>query len=381
MTLRFNRPYITGRELDYIRQAHEGAQLAGDGPFTKKCHGWLEQQTGTAKALLTHSCTAALEMSALLLDIQPGDEIIMPSYTFVSTANAFVLRGGVPVFVDIREDTLNLDERLIEAAITPRSKAIVPVHYAGVGCEMDSILAIAKKHRLAVVEDAAQAVGARYKGKALGSLGDLGCYSFHETKNVISGEGGALLVNDPRFAERAEIIREKGTDRSRFFRGQVDKYTWQEVGSSFLPGELIAAFLWAQLEQGDAITTARMDAWNIYHEAFAPLEDQGLIRRPIIPEDCTHNAHMYYILLNPEISRDDVLQRLRESGVDSVFHYVPLHSSPAGKKYTRTHGSLKNTDMLSQRLIRLPLWVGIDPAQQRRAVDAVATCVGKAHAA
>lgn len=381
MKLRFNRPHITGRELEYIRQAHEGAQLAGDGPFTKKCHGWLEAHTGSAKALLTHSCTAALEMSALLLDIQPGDEIIMPSYTFVSTANAFVLRGGVPVFVDIREDTLNLDEQLIEAAITPRTKAIVPVHYAGVGCEMDSILAIAKKHGLAVVEDAAQGVGARYKGRALGSLGDLGCYSFHETKNVISGEGGALLVNDPRYAERAEIIREKGTDRSRFFRGQVDKYTWQEVGSSFLPGELIAAFLWAQLEQGEAITRARLNAWNIYHEALAPLEKQGLVRRPIIPQECEHNAHMYYILLNPDSSRDAVLQQLRDNGVDSVFHYVPLHSSPAGKKYTRTHGSLKNTDMLSQRLIRLPLWVGIDPAHQRRAVDAVATSIGKAHAA
>lgn len=381
MKLPFNRPHITGRELEYIAQAHEGSQLAGDGPFTKKCHQWLEQQTGTRKALLTHSCTAALEMAALLLDIQPGDEIIMPSYTFVSTANAFVLRGGVPVFVDIREDTLNLDETLIEAAITPKTKAIVPVHYAGVSCEMDTILAIARKHQLAVVEDAAQGVGARYKDKPLGTLGTLGCYSFHETKNVISGEGGALLVNDAQFAERAEIIREKGTDRSRFFRGQVDKYTWQEVGSSFLPGELIAAFLWAQFEHESEITQARLAAWARYHEALASLEAQGTLRRPIIPADCQHNAHMYYALLAPGIDRDATLKYLSEAGINSVFHYVPLHSAPAGKKYGRTAGPLVRTDDLSARLIRLPLWVGITPEQQMQVVELLRTSLGKAKAA
>lgn len=381
MKLPFNRPHITGRELEYIAQAHEGSQLAGDGPFTKKCHQWLEQQTGTRKALLTHSCTAALEMAALLLDIQPGDEIIMPSYTFVSTANAFVLRGGVPVFVDIREDTLNLDETLIEAAITPKTKAIVPVHYAGVSCEMDTILAIARKHQLAVVEDAAQGVGARYKDKPLGTLGTLGCYSFHETKNVISGEGGALLVNDAQFAERAEIIREKGTDRSRFFRGQVDKYTWQEVGSSFLPGELIAAFLWAQFEHESEITQARLTAWARYHEALASLEAQGTLRRPIIPADCQHNAHMYYALLAPGIDRDATLKYLSEAGINSVFHYVPLHSAPAGKKYGRTAGPLVRTDDLSARLIRLPLWVGITPEQQMQVVELLRTSLGKAKAA
>ena len=380
MSLPFNKPHLTGRELEYIAQAHERGRLAGDGPFTKKCHAWLEQRTG-CKALLTHSCTAALEMSALLLDIQPGDEIIMPSYTFVSTANAFVLRGGVPVFVDIREDTLNLDEKLIEAAITPRTRAIVPVHYAGVGCEMDTIMAIARKHKLAVVEDAAQGVGARYKGKPLGAIGDLGCYNFHETKNVIAGEGGALLVNDARYNERAEIIREKGTDRSRFFRGQVDKYTWQEVGSSFLPGELVAAFLWAQLEQEETITAARLTSWQHYHESLASMEAQGLLRRPIIPAECEHNAHMYYVLLAPGISRDGVLERLRQEEIYSVFHYVPLHSSPAGRKYTRTHGDLRHTDDLSARLIRLPLWVGITPAQQDSVITQLRDSLGKARAA
>lgn len=381
MTLPFNRPHLTGRELEYIAQAHANSILAGDGPFTKRCHAWLEQQTGARKALLTHSCTAALEMSALLLNIQPGDEIIMPSYTFVSTANAFVLRGGVPVFVDIRADTLNLDETLIEAAITPKTKAIVPVHYAGVSCAMDAIMAIAKKHGLAVVEDAAQGVGATYKGKPLGAIGDLGCYSFHETKNVISGEGGALIVNDSRYVERAEIIREKGTDRSRFFRGQVDKYTWQEVGSSFLPGELIAAFLWAQLEQERSITATRLVAWQHYHEALAGMESQGLLRRPIIPADCTHNAHMYYVLLAPGMHRDAVLSRLREAGINSVFHYVPLHSAPAGKKYGRTHGALTHTDDLSQRLVRLPLWVGITQVQQTLVVDMLRDSLGKQAAA
>ncbi|MCW5299426.1 dTDP-4-amino-4,6-dideoxygalactose transaminase [Herbaspirillum lusitanum] len=367
--IQFNRPYMTGKELSYITEAKSGHMLAGDGPFTKRCHGWIEEETGCAKALLTHSCTAALEMAALLLDIQPGDEIIMPSYTFVSTANAFVLRGGVPVFVDIREDTLNLDEQLIEAAITPRTKAIAPVHYAGVACEMDTIMAIAKRRNLKVVEDAAQGVMSTYKGRALGSIGDLGAYSFHETKNVISGEGGALLVNDPTMALRAEIIREKGTDRSRFFRGEVDKYTWQDVGSSFLPGELVAAFLWAQFEDADGITKDRLRSWQRYHELLEPLESAGLLRRMIVPEGCQHNAHMYYVLITPEIERQGVLDKLRSNNISSVFHYVPLHSSPAGKRYGRSHGELNITDEQSARLVRLPLWVGITEEQQSRVID------------
>ena len=373
--LPFNRPHMTGKELEYITEANFGHMLAGDGPFTKRCHAWVEQRTGCHKALLTHSCTAALEMAALLLDVQSGDEIIMPSYTFVSTANAFVLRGGVPVFVDIREDTLNLNERLIEAAITPRTRAIAPVHYAGVACEMDTIMDIASRHGLKVVEDAAQGVMSSYKGRALGSIGDFGAFSFHETKNVISGEGGALLVNDPAHSLRAEIIREKGTDRTRFFRGEVDKYTWQEVGSSFLPGELIAAFLWAQLEEAQAITEDRMASWNRYHEALAPLEARGLLRRPVVPEACQHNAHMYYVLLTPEIDRQAVLSSLKENDISSVFHYVPLHSSPAGLRYGRVHGSMEFTDAQSARLIRLPLWVGLTPAQQDRIVNVLTLAI------
>lgn len=371
----FNKPYMTGKELYYIAEAKFGNMLAGDGPFTKRCHQWLEQRTGCAKALLTHSCTAALEMAALLLDIQPGDEVIMPSFTFVSTANAFVLRGGVPVFVDIREDTLNLDERLIEAAITPRTRAIVPVHYAGVACEMDSIMAIARRHGLKVVEDAAQGVMSSYKGRALGSIGDLGAYSFHETKNVISGEGGALLVNDPELALRAEIIREKGTDRSRFFRGEVDKYTWQEVGSSFLPGELIAAFLWAQLEEAQAITEERLAIWERYHAALAQIEANGLMRRPVVPEGCQHNAHMYYVLLAPGIDRQKVLAELKRNQIFSVFHYVPLHSSPAGMQYGRVHGSLDVTNRQSERLVRLPLWVGLKEFEQEFIVKTLAKVI------
>ena len=371
----FNKPYMTGKELYYIAEAKFGNILAGDGPFTKKCHGWLEQNTGCAKALLTHSCTAALEMAALLLEIQPGDEIIMPSFTFVSTANAFVLRGGRPVFVDIREDTLNLDERLIEAAITPRTKAIVPVHYAGVACEMDTIMAIARRHGLSVVEDAAQGVMSTYKGRPLGSIGDLGAYSFHETKNVISGEGGALLVNDPELVLRAEIIREKGTDRSRFFRGEVDKYTWQEVGSSFLPGELIAAFLWAQLEEAERITSERLASWARYHELLEPLEAKGILRRPVVPEGCQHNAHMYYVLLTQEIDRQFVLSELKRNEIHSVFHYVPLHSSPAGRRYGRVHGGLDVTNRQSERLVRLPLWVGLASEQQNFIVDVLAKAI------
>ena len=365
----FNWPYMTGKELYYIAEAHFNGSLAGDGPFTKRCHAWIEEKSGCTKALLTHSCTAALEMAALLLDVQPGDEVIMPSYTFVSTANAFVLRGGVPVFVDIREDTLNLDERLIEAAITPQTRAICAVHYAGVACEMDTIMGIAERHDLKVVEDAAQGVMARYKGRALGSIGDLGAYSFHETKNVISGEGGALLVNNSDLAMRAEIIREKGTDRSRFFRGEVDKYTWQEVGSSFLPGELTAAFLWAQLEEADLITHERLAIWQIYHDLLEPLELGGILRRPIIPKDCQHNAHMYYVLLAPELDRQYVLNQFKRNEINSVFHYVPLHSSPFGLRCSRTHGTLDVTMAKSESLIRLPVWVGLRPEQQQRVVN------------
>ena len=351
---------MTGRELSYIAQAHANGHLSGDGMFTKNVHAWLEAHTGTRKALLTHSCTAALEMAAILADIQAGDEVIMPSYTIVSTANAFVLRGGVPVFVDIRSDTLNIDETKIEAAITSRTKAIVPVHYAGVACEMDTIMDIANRHNLLVIEDAAQGIMSTYKGKPLGSIGHLGAYSFHETKNIISGEGGALLVNDEKFAERAEIIREKGTNRGQFFRGQVDKYTWVDAGSSYLPGEVIAAFLWAQMEEAHSITNKRIAVWHQYHEAFSPLEVAGKLRRPIIPDDCIQNAHMYYILLDSLHTRTRLILRLKDEGVNAVFHYVPLHSAPAGKRYAREYGALNNTEDLSNRLLRLPLWVGVE---------------------
>ncbi len=361
----FNKPYMTGRELWYIAQAHTNGHLAGDGLFTKKCHVWLEERTGTQKALLTHSCTASLDMAAMLADIVPGDEVIMPSYTFVSTANAFVLRGGVPVFVDIRPDTLNIDETKIEAAVTPRTKVIVPVHYAGVACEMDAITNIAQRHDLLVIEDAAQAVMSKYKGKSLGTIGHLGAYSFHETKNIISGEGGALLVNDKRFIERAEIIREKGTNRSQFFRGQIDKYTWMDIGSSFLPGEVNAAFLWAQMEEAHSITQKRLHLWDRYHEAMAPLEAAGKLRRPIIPDGCQHNAHMYYVLLESLEKRTEVIAYLKERGTNAVFHYVPLHGSPAGKKYGRLGGELRYTGNLADRLLRLPLWVGMDEAQDK----------------
>lgn len=371
----FNIPYMTGKELFYIAEAHFNNMLAGDGPFTKKCHAWLEEKTGTKKALLTHSCTASLEMAAILANIEPGDEVIMPSYTFVSTANAFVLRGGVPVFVDIRPDTLNIDETKIEAAITSKTKAIVAVHYAGVGCEMDIIMAIAKRHDLLVIEDAAQGVFALYKGKTLGTIGHIGCYSFHETKNIISGEGGALLINDERFIERAEIIREKGTNRSQFFRGQTDKYTWIDVGSSYLPGEVIAAFLWAQLEEAENITTRRLQIWDRYHSELEQLETENTLARPFIPAHCQHNAHMYYVLLDSLETRTKVIDHLRESEIHSVFHYVPLHSSPAGKKYGRTHGEMLNTDSLSDRLLRLPMWLDLSETQQDRVIEAIQSTV------
>lgn len=367
----FNRPYMTGRELAYIAEAHSCGHLAGDGPFTRRSHAWLEQQTGCRKALLTPSCTAALEMMALLLDIEEGDEVILPSYTFVSTANAFVLRGGVPVFVDIRPDTLNIDETRIVDAITPRTKAIVPVHYAGVACEMDAIMKIATHHNLAVVEDAAQGAMASYRGRALGSIGDLGALSFHETKNVISGEGGALLVNSEDFLLRAEILREKGTNRSRFLRNEVDKYTWQDKGSSYLPSELVAAFLWAQFEEAERITRIRLDLWNRYHESFESLEQRGLLRRPIIPQGCSHNAHMYYVLLAPSADREEVLARLTSEGIGAVFHYVPLHDSPAGRRYGRTNGNLTVTNDVASRIIRLPMWVGLQEVDQSRVVEAL----------
>ncbi|UTY58015.1 dTDP-4-amino-4,6-dideoxygalactose transaminase [Massilia sp. erpn] len=361
----FNKPFMTGRELWYIAQAHTNGHLSGDGSFTKRCHGWLEQNTGSARALLTHSCTAALEMAALLAEVKEGDEVIMPSYTFVSTANAFVMRGAVPVFVDIRPDTLNIDETKIEAAITPRTKVILPVHYAGVACEMDTIMDIARRHQLIVIEDAAQGIMSTYKGRPLGSIGHMAAYSFHETKNIISGEGGALLVNDPVFAERAEIIREKGTNRSQFFRGQVDKYTWVDIGSSYLPGEVIAAFLWAQMEEADSITARRLALWDSYHEKLAPLEAAGLLRRPVVPPGCVHNAHMYYILLDSLEQRSQVIANLKRQGVNAVFHYVPLHSAPAGRKMSRSHGTMTQTDALSDRLLRLPLWVGLEPELEK----------------
>jgi len=359
----FNKPYMTGKELWYIAQAHAAGQLAGDGAFTKKCHAWLEARTGTYKALLTHSCTAALEMAAILANLQPGDEVIMPSYTFVSTANAFVLRGAVPVFVDIRPDTLNIDETKIEAAITERTRAIVPVHYAGVGCEMDTIMEIARRHQLIVIEDAAQGIMSTYKGRPLGSIGHLGTLSFHETKNIISGEGGALLINDMALAERAEIIREKGTNRARFFRGQVDKYTWLDLGSSYLPSELVAAFLWAQMEDADAITRRRLAIWNSYQQWFSDIETKGKARRPIVPAHCSHNAHMYYLLLPNLQRRSQFIQQLKEQDIHPVFHYVPLDRAPYGQQVGRVHGDLTHTWDLSERLVRLPLWIGLEEQQ------------------
>jgi dTDP-4-amino-4,6-dideoxygalactose transaminase len=356
----FNKPFMTGDELGNIARAHANGHLSGDGPFTRQCHQWLERNMGASKALLTHSCTAALEMAALLLDLVPGDEVIMPSYTFVSTANAFALRGAIPVFVDIRPDTLNIDERLIEDAITSRTRAICVVHYAGVGCEMDAIMQIAQRHGLKVVEDAAQAIMSTYRGKPLGTVGELGALSFHETKNIISGEGGALLCRDAEMGERAEIIREKGTNRSRFFRGQVDKYTWVELGSSFLPGEITAAFLAAQTDQAEQITARRLAIWDRYHSWAEGHEREGRLRRPVVPAHCTHNAHMYYVLLPDLVARGEFITGMKAAGVGTVFHYVPLHSSPGGQRFGRAHGALSLTDELSDRLVRLPLWLGME---------------------
>jgi dTDP-4-amino-4,6-dideoxygalactose transaminase len=368
----FNRPHLTGRELQYIAEAHDAGHLSGDGPFTKRCSAWLEAEVGCAKALLTHSCTAALEMAALLAGVGPGDEVVMPSFTFVSTANAFVLRGATPVFVDVREDTLNLDETLLEQAVTDCTRAIVPVHYAGVACEMDAILDTAARHDLLVIEDAAQGILSTYKGRPLGGIGDLGALSFHETKNITCGEGGALLVNDPTLAERAEILREKGTNRTQFFRGQVDKYTWVDVGSSYLPSELCAAFLWAQMQDARAITDRRLAQWQRYHEAFESVEARGRVRRPVVPPDCTHNAHMYYLLLPDLDARTRFIALMREAGTGCVFHYVPLHSSPAGLRYGRRATEMRVTDGVSDRLVRLPLWLGLEPEQDRVIEQALA---------
>ncbi len=374
----FNKPYMTGRELGFIAQAHANGHLSGDGAFTKQCHAWLEANTGAARALLTHSCTAALEMSAILANLGPGDEVIMPSYTFVSTANAFVLRGAVPVFVDIRDDTLNLDERLVEAAITPRTRAICVVHYAGVACKMDAILDIARRHGLLVIEDAAQGIMSTYQGMPLGTIGDLGALSFHETKNIISGEGGALLCRGLDMAERAEIIREKGTNRSKFFRGQVDKYTWVDIGSSFLPGEITAAFLLAQMEAAVEITAARMAIWERYHAWAQAHEAAGRLRRPQVPADCTHNAHMYYLRLPTLQARTSFISTLKERGVQAVFHYIPLHSAPAGLGFGRAHGDLGTTTNVSETLVRMPLWIGLGPALDRvlEAADAALASAG-----
>jgi dTDP-4-amino-4,6-dideoxygalactose transaminase len=367
----FNRPYTTGRELAYIQEAVENLRLSGNGTFTRRCQAWLEERVGCPKALLTHSCTAALEMAAILAGIGPGDEVILPSYTFVSTANAFVLRGGVPVFVDIRRDTLNLDETRIEAAITPRTRAIVAVHYAGVGCDMDAILDIAARRGLLVIEDAAQSLLAGYRGRPLGGFGHLAALSFHDTKNLSCGEGGALLINDEQFAERAEILWEKGTDRSRFFRGQVDKYSWVDIGSSFLPSEIEAAFLWAQLESAEEITRERREIWSSYHELFAGLEAEGRVRRPVIPPECAPNGHLYYLLAPDLRARTTLIEDLKAQGIQALFHYVPLHSSPAGLRYGRASGALPCTESAADRLVRLPLWIGMGEEIPRRVAAAV----------
>jgi dTDP-4-amino-4,6-dideoxygalactose transaminase len=369
--LPFNRPHTTGRELEYVAEAIEGGHLSGNGPFTKRCCQWLEAHTGAQRALLTHSCTAALEMAALLVDVGPGDEVIMPSFTFVSTANAYALRGATPVFVDIEPDTLTIDPECVSAAVNSKTRVVVPVHYAGVGADMDALMQIAADHGLLIVEDAAQALMSAYRGRSLGSFGSLAATSFHETKNLISGEGGALLVNDRSLIDRAEIIQEKGTNRQRFFRGQVDKYTWVDLGSSYAPSEINAAFLWAQLEQAELITKRRLELWARYHDALAELERRERLRRPIVPVESTNNGHMYYVLLRTSEERSRLISRLGEAEVMAVFHYVPLHSSDAGKRWGRTVGNLAITDDVSERLLRLPLW----PDLRTEDVDRVASVI------
>ena len=371
MKIPFNEPYLTGNEATYIGQALAEKHLVGNGSFTAKCHRWMQETLGSPKALLTPSCTAALEMTALLANIKTGDEIIMPSYTFVSSANAFVLRGGVPVFVDIKPDTINIDETKIEQAITSKTKAIVVVHYAGVACEMDEILAIAKRHKLLVIEDAAHAILAKYKGRFLGTLGDLSTLSFHATKNIISGEGGALIINDRAYIERSEIIWEKGTDRSKFFRGLVDKYTWVDIGSSYLAGEITAAFLFAQLERAEEINALRMKIWNEYLKDFGSLAASGKVQIPFIPSSAEHNAHAFYLVFSSLELRTKFIATLREKGIGTVFHYIPLHSSPAGRQYGRTSGSMEVTDKIGNQLVRLPLSAGMSHDQVQRVVSEV----------
>jgi dTDP-4-amino-4,6-dideoxygalactose transaminase len=360
MNIPFNKSLVIGNEIGYMQQVFENQKLSGDGLFTKKCNTWFEENFGCKKALLTTSCTHALEMAAILADIQAGDEIIMPSYTFVSTANAFVLRGAKIVFIDIRPDTMNIDETLIEAAITDKTKAIVPVHYAGVACEMDTIIEIAQRYNLLVIEDAAQGVMSKYKGKYLGTIGNMGCYSFHETKNYTCGEGGALIINEERFIERAEIIREKGTNRSKFYRGQVDKYTWVDIGSSYLPSELNAAYLYAQLGMAEEINENRLATWNQYYHGLKPLQERGLLDLPYVPEDCQHNAHMFYIKVKDLDERSQLIQCLRDHGITTAFHYIPLHSSPAGKRFGRFYGKDCYTTQESECLLRLPMYYGLN---------------------
>lgn len=369
--INFNVPPYTGREVEYMSEAIRNQKICGDGPFTKKCSEWIERQTGTKKCLLTTSCTHATELAALLADIREGDEVILPSYTFVSTADAFVLRGAKAVFVDIRPDTMNIDETLIEDAITERTRAIAPVHYAGVGCEMDVIMDIARRYDLMVVEDAAQGIMAAYKGRPLGTFGEFGCFSFHETKNFSMGEGGALLIRDEKYIETAEIFREKGTDRSKYYRGQVDKYRWQDYGSSYLPSDLNAAYLYAQLELAEKITQARMDRWNQYWEMLSPLAESGRIELPYIPEHCSHNAHMFYIKTKDMEERTRLIDFLKEKGVMAVFHYVPLHSAPAGIKYGRFHGEDKYTTKESDRLLRLPMYYKLTADEAEYIVEQV----------
>lgn len=367
----FNVPPFLGTETGYIAKAIENHKICGDGPFTKDCNKWLEEKTGSAKALLTTSCTHSLEMAALLLEIQPGDEVILPSFTFCSTADAFVLRGAKLVFVDVRPDTMNIDETKIEDAITEKTKAIVPVHYAGVACEMDTIMEIAKRHGLKVVEDAAQAVMSEYKGRALGSIGDYGCYSFHETKNYSMGEGGALLIKDPGKIEDAEILREKGTNRSVFLRGQIDKYTWVNHGSSYLPSDMNAAYLWAQLLEADKINDDRLASWQKYYDGFEELEKKGFVQRPVIPEECKHNAHMFYLKAKDLEERTALISFLKENGVIAVFHYIPLHSAPAGQKFGRFHGEDVYTTRESDRLLRLPMYYGLTDEDINKVIDTV----------
>ena len=361
--INFNVPPCAEKAMDYVKECVVNQKICGDGIFTKKCNTWIEERTGTTKCLLTTSCTHATELAALLADIKPGDEVIMPAYTFVSTADAFVLRGAVPVFVDIRPDTMNIDEKLIEAAITDKTRAIVPVHYAGVACEMDTIMDIAARHGLLVIEDAAQGILATYKGKALGAIGDFGCYSFHETKNYSMGEGGALLIRDEKYVEDAEIIREKGTNRSKFYRGQIDKYTWVNYGSSYLPSDMNAAYLYAQLEQADEINQARLACWNRYYERLTPLKEAGKLELPVVPEGCVHNAHMFYVKVKDITERTAFISFLAENGVHSVFHYIPLHTAPAGQKFGRFHGEDRYTTAESERLARLPMYYGLSLEQ------------------